>query len=562
MSSGALIGRLRTHHRRRFARSAPLTIARCAALCAACYAAFGAAPAAVAAPPMRFREVGVPAGLGGGHPGAVSAPPVAPGGVAGDFDGDGWQDLFYATGGGAPDRLFINRRDGTFADRAGAAGVARAHRAHGAAAADYDGDGALDLFIPSAGPDEPGLPPPGHLLLYRGDGRGAFTCCAPYRDPDGRLDRGAGGMAAAFGDYDLDGDLDLFAGGWASGIRGNVLFRNDGDGGFTEVGARAGVADDGVIAFAAQFVDLNGDRYPELIVAGDFGSSRYYRNDGDGTFTDLTFAAGVGREANGMGSAVADLNGDGRPDWYVTSVSTRWPIHRTPGTGNALYLNAGGDRFREAAGVAQVRDGGWGWGAAAVDLDHDGRRDLVTATGWIEPNGAGLYEWRDQQAFLFRNTGADAAGVPAFERIDAARAGLRHRLQGRALLTLDYDRDGDRDVVIFNFDARPSLFRNDLGGPAGPSAASGTGWLRVFLEPPRGSGVAPHGWGAVVTVTAAGRTQAAAIGAGGFFGASEMSAHFGLGAAARVDQLTVDWPDGARTVLRGVAADQTITIRP
>ena len=170
-----------------------------------------------ATPPLQFSEVGVRVGLGREHPGAFSAPPHAPGGVAGDFDGDGAQDLFYATGGGARDRLFINRRDGTFIDRAVPAGLARVHRAHGAAAADFDGDGTLDLFIPSAGPEEPGLPPPGHLLLYRGNGDGTFTCCAPYRDPDGRLDRGAGGMAAAFGDYDLDGDLDLFVGNW--GVR-------------------------------------------------------------------------------------------------------------------------------------------------------------------------------------------------------------------------------------------------------------------------------------------------------------------------------------------------------
>ncbi|MCY4377159.1 MAG: VCBS repeat-containing protein, partial [Spirochaetaceae bacterium] len=196
-----------------------IAAALCAALCAA--------PAVLAAPPLQFSEVGVRVGLGREHPGVFSAPPHAPGGVAGDFDGDGAQDLFYATGGGAPDRLFINRRDGTFIDRAVPAGLARVHRAHGAAAADFDGDGSLDLFIPSAGPEEPGLPPPGHLLLYRGNGDGTFTCCAPYRDPDGRLDRGAGGMAAAFGDYDLDGDLDLFVGNWASGIRGNVLFRND-----------------------------------------------------------------------------------------------------------------------------------------------------------------------------------------------------------------------------------------------------------------------------------------------------------------------------------------------
>ena len=117
-------------------------------------------------------------------------------------------------------------------------------------------------------------------------------------------------------------------------------------------------------------------------------------------------------------------------------------------------------------------------------------RDLVTTTGWITPNGADLYEWEDQPAFLFRNTGIDASGVPAFERVEAASVGLRHRLQGRALITLDYDEDGDRDIVIFNFDARPSLFRNDLGGPDGPSGTGDAGWLRVFLEIRR----AARGW--------------------------------------------------------------------
>ena len=369
-------------------------------------------------------------------------------------------------------------------------------------------------------------------------------------------------MAAAIGDYDLDGALDLFVGNWASGIRGNVLFRNDGDDGFTEVSLQDGVADDLVIAFAAQFVDLNGDHYPELIVAGDFGSSRYYRNEGNGTFTDRTISSGTGREANGMGSAVADLNGDGRLDWYVTSVSTQWPIDRTPGTGNALYLNTGDDRFDEVARTAQVRDGGWGWGVAAVDLDHDGLRDLVTTTGWITPNGADLYEWDNQPTFLFRNTGVDASGMPSFKRINAAKTGLRHRLQGRALITLDYDEDGDRDIVIFNFDARPSLFRNDLGGPSGPISARDAGWLRILLDPPLNSGLAPHGWGSSVTVVAGDRRLRAQIGAGGFFGASELSAHFGLGQTESVEKITIDWPDGTHTILRDVPSNQTLIVRP
>ena len=506
---------------------------------------------------MAFSDQSIAAGLGARHPGAVSAPPTAPGGAVGDFDGDGWPDVFYATGGGAPDRLFQNRGDGTFVDVAAPAGVAAVHRAQGAAAADVNGDGALDLFIPTLRTGDPALPPYGRLMLYLNRGDGSFSCCARYLDPDRRLASNVGGIAPAFGDYDLDGDLDLFVAGWEPGGTGNVLFRNDGtevpgaEGAvtFVEVARAAGIAEDDVLAFASRFVDLNGDFYPELLVAGDFGSSRYYRNNGDGTFRDATRNAGAGREANGMGLAVSDLDGDGMQDWYVTSVYTRAPLHRTPGTGNTLYLSSGPDRFRESASVAGVLQGGWGWGVAAADLDHDGRIDLVTTTGWGEPNGAGVMEWDGQPTFLFRNLGNEE-GVPLFVEV-ADAAGLRHTRQGRGLVHLDYDRDGDQDILIFNHGDGPSLFRNDrtVGH-----------WLRISLDTSATPALAPHGWGARVRVTTGLGLQVRVVGTGGYFATSELTLHFGLGDWAGPASVEVAWPDGTATELSAVDVDQALAI--
>lgn len=465
-----------------------------------------------------------------------------------DFNRDGAPDVFASGGGGAPDRLFINNGKGVFVDRAAAWGLAQGSCVAGAAAADVDGDGFVDLFLTSYG--AAGKPAQnGGQRLYRNMGGAGFE----DRTAEFGLDYLVAGVpspsGAAFGDYDLDGDLDLFVASWwassPAASLGNRLFRNDGAAGFTDVTASTfGALVDAVWGFQPAFADMDGDLLPELLLTGDFETSRYFQNLGGGKFKDKTLAAGLGLDDNGMGQAIGDFDGDGRFDWYVTSVHQEQPpVGKN--TGNMLYLNLGGHHYKEVSLAAGVNDGGWGWGAVAVDLDQDGWLDIVEANGRPSPGLGG--QWMNERAKLFRNQGGGR-----FAEV-AAWAGLEHTGQGRAVAVLDADGDGDMDLLIATNSGPLHYYENRT-----PRAGS---WLQVVLDTRSRPALAPEGYGAKVTAFFGDRVAARTInGSPSYLATSEAMAHFGLAGATSVDTLEIRWPRGQITRLTGVAVNQRLVV--
>lgn len=476
------------------------------------------------------------------------------GGAIGDFNRDGWMDFFMISGGsnGAPDFLFINNRDGTFTNRAAEWDLTAVHRGKSACAGDFDGDGWTDLYVTSAGVVGQSTGPGKHRL-YRNNGNGTFTEMAAaagvaFADPTVES-----AWTSVFGDYDLDGDLDLFVGGFA-GSPSNTehhLFRNNGDSTFTDVTATIGLFSGvgNVAALSARFIDMNDDRYPELLIGGDFkgsGSyigSRYFKNNGNGTFTDATTSSNTGKEENGMGQTILDVDNDGRIDWYVTSIyspSSGW-------TGNKLYRSTGAHVFAEIASAAGAQQGGYGWGTVGADFNHDGWEDIAETGGDASSNSP----FYNIPARLWMNQG----NMTFVE--SAATAGFDFVQKGRSLLRFDADNDGDQDVLIFRFNGPLTFLRNDL------VQAGDTAWLRVFLDTNGHPGFAPQGIGCRVTVRAGSQARHRMMDCGvSYLGTSEVSAHFGLASAAVADEVIVHWPDGSLTTLQNVALNRTLTIAP
>ncbi len=498
-----------------------------------------AAFAALLAGPLRaqttWTDVTDAAGLTHTHqtPASFMMGPMVGGGTVGDFNGDGWPDIFLLGGGITPDRLFINQGNGTFVDEAPAWGVDRVHLGASAAVGDYDGDGWQDLYVTSHGVDP--VVAPGFSLLYHNEGNGTFTEVARIAGVAWTSLMGDA-FDGAFGDYDLDGDLDLFVANYDLTSLGNRLFRNRGDGSFEEVTRESGIDARDVHGFTPGFADMDGDRWPELILIGDTGTSRYFVNNRDGTFTDASAQVSGLDIPNAMGQAVGDVNGDGLLDFYVSDAY--WPL--TGAGGNRLYINQGGHTYTEEGRSAGVYDVGWGWGVVCLDFDNDGLLDLAGTNGY-----PGVYE--NYPSKLFHNQGDGT-----FVEVGQA-TGLDHTLDGRCMLRLDYDRDGDEDLAIVSSNDPFKLFRNDL--------ANGNHWIQLRLDTQGHPGIAPMGFGTRIELLAGGVEQVRFVDSGkSYLGQSEMKVHFGLGASAVADEIRILWPDGFRTVLRSVAADQELVI--
>lgn len=470
--------------------------------------------------------------------------------AVGDYDADGWPDVFM-TSPYSGHHLLHNRGDGTFEDRSDGSGIVTSAPTSGAAWLDADEDGDLDLYLTSISGTR-------HHLFIQGLA-GTFA--------DEALDRGAAvdtgiphaGTSVAVGDYDGDGYLDVYAGEWIEGeyIGSDVsharLLRNLGTsapGHFEDTTIAAGVSVDGLSANARgpgayvhtpAFVDLDGDGLLDLALTSDFGTSRLFWNQGDGSFTDGTSAAGVGTDGYGMGAAFADFDADGDVDWFVSSITQICSLLPRR-EGNRLYVNQGNRVFDERAEEAGVFDGGWGWGALFFDHDNDADLDLFHAAGW--PNDV----HRHAPMRFHRNDGS----LPFTEV--AQELGLNDLGQGRGVATFDYDGDGDLDLLIGRHADTPLLYRND--------SPPTNGWLRVQLF---GGASNSRGIGARVSVrTSPGATeQVRWMGVDGHFMAqSEAIAHFGLGPGSDpVSEVRVEWPvSGEVQVFTDVARNQLLTI--
>ena len=470
----------------------------------------------------------------------------------GDVDGDGRPDLFV-TRLDAPDLLFRNRGDGTFEEVSARVGLAAFDlQSNGAALADLDNDGDLDLYVTVLG--RHGDPVNGRNYLFMNEG-GVFSEEAELRgaavaNPDDHRT-----YSVAVGDFDRDGWLDLHTNEWLPGVPANSrLLRNRGDdapGFFEDVTTRAGVQLQSAFAFASSLTDLDRDGRPDLTVAADFGTSRLFWNEGDG-FVDGTEAAGVGTDENGMGSTLGDFDNDGDLDWFVTSI---WDPNQTCEvggcnwgySGNRLYRNDGDRVFTDVTDSAGVREGGWGWGAVFLDYDNDGDLDLAMTNGVDFPISDLESLFNDDPMRLWRNDGDGMTQV-------AGPAGLTDRGPGKGVASLDYDGDGDLDLFVVNNSGPSRLFRNDGGDTAD--------WLRVELV--GGDATNRQGLGAWIAAQPqpAGLRQVRAYGSmSHFLGQSESTAHFGLGAGENpVWRLGVEWADGRRDVFADVPRNGTLVV--
>lgn len=503
--------------------------------------------------------------------------------ACGDFDDDGFADLFFVNfcgsilkpipAGADPPRcrLFRNVEGKRFEDVTDRAGVGFVGHGMGAAWGDYDNDGDLDLYVTAYGGN----------VLYENQGDGTFqdvTARAGVGD-----DRFSAGCSWA--DYDRDGDLDLYVCNYVDFIYRkedigilkpqysteqpytlnpsaysplpNSLFRNKGDGTFEEVAAAAGVADPSGRSLSASWVDFDNDGWADLYVANDVSNNGVFRNKGDGTFEDIGPGSLAADYRGAMGIAVSDFDRDLDLDLMIT----HWIAQE-----NALYRNMLFDAkldttgkvneddqqprrvwFLDSAdevGFGQIALDMVGWATAFCDLDNDGRPDLWVLNGSTLELPENHRLLAPQKTFVFWHRGEDGYVNVAAEAWD----GFGQGFVGRGGAQLDFDHDGRVDLVLL-LHGGEAIFLKNTSQPAGH-------WLRVDL---RQSGGNTRALGARVYLTAGNQTQMAEVGSGSsYLSQNELTLHFGIGGAESIDALRIIWPDGTEESHTAIAADQTV----
>jgi hypothetical protein len=489
-----------------------------------------------------------------------------------DYDNDGWMDIFILGGRrlesippGASNRLYKNNRDGTFTDVTEKAGLLDAGWAVGVCVGDYNNDGFEDLFVTYFGQNR----------LYRNNGDGTFadvTAKAGLLYPSTRF-----GSGCTFVDYNRDGLLDLFVSNYcdidlAHAPRPNLqmpncqyegvpvncgpsglplpaffLHRNNGDGTFTDVSKQSGTsALRGSYGLTAAAFDVDEDGWPDILVACDSTPSLLLMNNRDGTFREEALIRGLalssdGQEMAGMGVGVGDYDLDGRLDVVKTHFQNQ---------ATGLYHNLGKGNFEDVtaqAGLATERRF-INWGTCLVDLDNDGYPDILSVAGTVYPELEPVYPKYPRRGprLVFRNQGNGRFT----ELGEEAGPGISARHVSRGCAFGDFDNDGDLDVVIMNQNEAPSLLRND--------APATNHWLKVRLEGTKSNRSAIGGR---VTVRYGGKLQAQEVmSQSSYLSANDPRLHFGLGAEKTAD-IEVHWPLGGTDTLKSVAANQLVIIR-
>jgi hypothetical protein len=519
-----------------------------------------------------FRDVARQAGLDFIHVNGASDEKFLPeiigaGGLFLDFDNDGWLDVFLVDGGSFADpavarrarhRLFRNRRNGTFEDVTDASNIHHRDYGMGACAGDVDNDGLIDLYITNIGPN----------ALYRNTGGGRFA-----EVPNaGGAGSALWSTSCAFVDIDRDGDLDLFVTNYVDTSRANefcgfagppairdychplvypplpnVLYRNNGKGTFEDISMQAGIARYRGNGLGVAVSDVDEDGWPDIFVANDSTPNFLFHNNKNGSFTEIATLAGVavaldGKPRAGMGTAFGDFSGTGHLGLVVTNHETEM---------HSLFANLGERLFSDVtvhSGVGPVTRPYVGFGVVFFDYDNDTRLDIAIVNGNVMANVAQVRARGKlaQRKLLLRNIG---------ERfVDATKeAGPGFAIEGvgRALAAGDVDNDGDLDLLVMNNGDRPNLLLNDGGNAA-----------NALLVQVLGTTSNRSGIGTRLTLTTSGRRQVREIVSGSsYLAQNDLRAHFGLGGAQKAERLEIRWPDGSIEVVENLTANQVVTIR-
>jgi enediyne biosynthesis protein E4 len=521
--------------------------------------------------PVQFVDIATQAKIAFKHENGASPQKYMPETMAGgsiflDYNNDGWPDIFFVNGGSFTDkqkaaaawhRLYRNNKDGTFTDVTAASGIGVSGFGMGACSADIDNDGFADLYVTSFGGNK----------LYHNNGDGTFA--------DVTTKAGVGAQSwsssCAFADVDNDGHVDLFVTNYVDfSVKNNkycffsgdtrvychpnvynglsdILYRNNGDGTFTDISRQAGISRTDGKGLGVVFGDYDNDGWPDIFVGNDSVPNFLFHNKGKGVFEEVGLIAGVavgndGQPLAGMGVDMGDIDGDGLLDIIVTNLDRQT---------HSLYRNLGKRLFANItfeSGVAEATLRFVGFGAAFLDYDNDTDLDLAIANGDVIDN---VSLFRDSTSYAQRNLLLQNDGTGKFKDVGPASGpGFAIKKASRSLSAADIDNDGDLDLLIGNVGDTPDLLRNDGGNKS-----------NSILIRTVGTKSNRDGIGARLKLTVSGKVFIREVKAGSsYLSQSDMRVHFGMGRAARAEKLEIRWPSGTVETVNDVAANEILTI--